>query len=616
MKTTFKKALSLAMILAMVVSTMVILPLTASAEDEADPQQIALAVLGGGTEEDPYVIDSKEDLMLLGNVGKDTPDLEIRGQGENTVVYMELACDIDMTGVTGFKSLKMKGKNNIIFDGKGHTISNLTVEDGYGGFWVAGLFGLLRGGNGTNNRDADNKHIGDTIKNIKMVNVNVNSNDSNQYVGGLIGEANSPLYMSDCSVTGSVTATTYAASSAAVQVGGLIGCMHQNYGAIVIENCVNEATVTSASNPSGSYVGGLVGGGYGLLTYEFNYCMNKGDLKALAASNSENPIHMGGMIGYTDDTHGVGDEPAQIFNNCANTGDMTIAAGGTANTMGGMIGSARSNSNAAKGAEMKMTNCYDYSARDFKGNVFGFNGAFAGFPASTATFTTFEYCYAVNKDGSTTPYEELCLEDEDATFPLEIYDSAIVATDATSIQLDGRNSTVAEEIATIWVAIICPGHEYGNETCGETCIHCGMTRKAPHAYANVCATNCSNCDQTRVAPHNYANDCDATCDSCGATRTVEGHKYLTSCSQFCSKCDEERPASELVHEYEDGACKNCGEPAPATEEATTTKPADTTTAAPAEEEKGCRGAINSTYAVLALVAVLGFAFVAKKREEN
>ena len=47
----------------------------------------------------------------------------------------------------------------------------------------------------------------------------------------------------------------------------------------------------------------------------------------------------------------------------------------------------------------------------------------------------------------------------------------------------------------------------------------------------------------------------------------------------------------------------------------TTAPAPETTA-PAAEKKGCRGAMDSTYAVLALVAVLGFAFVAKKREEN
>ena len=42
----------------------------------------------------------------------------------------------------------------------------------------------------------------------------------------------------------------------------------------------------------------------------------------------------------------------------------------------------------------------------------------------------------------------------------------------------------------------------------------------------------------------------------------------------------------------------------------------TTTPAPAEEKQGCGSALNSTYAVIALVAVLGFAFIAKKKEEN
>ena len=35
-----------------------------------------------------------------------------------------------------------------------------------------------------------------------------------------------------------------------------------------------------------------------------------------------------------------------------------------------------------------------------------------------------------------------------------------------------------------------------------------------------------------------------------------------------------------------------------------------------QEKKGCKGAMDSTYAVIALISVLGFAFVAKKKEEN
>ena len=67
------------------------------------------------------------------------------GQEDYKVVYMELGADIDMAGVTDYKGMKMANGYNIIFDGKGYTISNVTIEDGIGGFWVGGLFGLLRG---------------------------------------------------------------------------------------------------------------------------------------------------------------------------------------------------------------------------------------------------------------------------------------------------------------------------------------------------------------------------------------------------------------------------------------------------------------------------------------
>ena len=49
----------------------------------------------------------------------------------------------------------------------------------------------------------------------------------------------------------------------------------------------------------------------------------------------------------------------------------------------------------------------------------------------------------------------------------------------------------------------------------------------------------------------------------------------------------------------------------------TTKPADdTTTEAPAEEKKGCKSSVSAMYAVLALTAIVGCAFVAKRKEEN
>jgi len=48
----------------------------------------------------------------------------------------------------------------------------------------------------------------------------------------------------------------------------------------------------------------------------------------------------------------------------------------------------------------------------------------------------------------------------------------------------------------------------------------------------------------------------------------------------------------------------------------TTAAADTTAATEDAKSKGCKKSIDSTYAVIALISVLGFAFVAKKKEEN
>ena len=107
MKTTFKKALSLAMVLMMVVSTMVILPLTASAEDVTAEQPPLVG--------DVYEISKPGQLLYL-----------------STVNYIEgnyvLKNDIDMSGVTNFLGLKAK---NISIDGQGYAIKNLTVKDGY-----------------------------------------------------------------------------------------------------------------------------------------------------------------------------------------------------------------------------------------------------------------------------------------------------------------------------------------------------------------------------------------------------------------------------------------------------------------------------------------------------
>ena len=113
--------------------------------------------------------------------------------------------------------------------------------------------------------------------------------------------------------------------------------------------------------------------------------------------------------------------------------------------------------------------------------------------------------------------------------------------------------------------------------------------------------NTVGCDGTRTATANHTHDnaCDADCNVCGETRTPADHIYDDDDDLSCNVCDAEREVPE--------------KPATTTPAATTTTPA---AAEEKEEKKGCGGAINSMYAVLALACVLGFAFVAKKREEN
>jgi len=114
-----------------------------------------------------------------------------------------------------------------------------------------------------------------------------------------------------------------------------------------------------------------------------------------------------------------------------------------------------------------------------------------------------------------------------------------------------------------------PTHEMAAATCTtpSTCTVCGHT-------------------EGNALGHAYDNDCDDSCNTCGATRTVGDHYYDNDADTVCNSCGYERATV-----------------------------ADTTASAEDAKTKGCKKSIDSTYAVLALIAVLGFAFVAKKKEE-
>ena len=110
------------------------------------------------------------------------------------------------------------------FDGNGHTISGLNGSNG--------LFGFVNGA---------------TIKNLK---VEGTISDPTTGIGGIVGKTQGKVTITNCSFTGSVSATNSGSSNAA---GGIVGRV--NAGTLKVENCANHATVTAEKASAAGIIG-------------------------------------------------------------------------------------------------------------------------------------------------------------------------------------------------------------------------------------------------------------------------------------------------------------------------------------------------------------------------
>ena len=195
--------------------------------------QITQAKYGGGsgTADDPYRIATPEDLMLLGETPED--------YDKHFILTADIDLDPNLPGGKVFDKAVIVPKASWeggtpftgVFDGKGHTISRLTIRGGID----LGLFGYL----------AD----GAEVKNLGLVHVNITG--SGRYIGGLVGDNDSGV-VTQCYSTGSVSSTGW-------YVGGLVG---SNYGRIT--NSYSTGTVSGLQD-----VAGLVGSGGGGVTHSF-----------------------------------------------------------------------------------------------------------------------------------------------------------------------------------------------------------------------------------------------------------------------------------------------------------------------------------------------------------
>ena len=185
---------------------------------------------------------------------------------------------------------------NTIFDGNGHTISNLFISGGASGY--LGLFGAADG-------EEENENA---IRNVKLENARVSGPSSANNVGLLVGFNKAKLSL--ISATGSATGGD--------NVGGLVGA----------NDAPIEDSYSGASVSGGNHVGGLVGNNQG---GELTFTLAAGAVTG-TATRDRITVAVGGLVGSND----AGPIEASYA-----TGAVTATATGAGSNVaaGGLVGS-------------------------------------------------------------------------------------------------------------------------------------------------------------------------------------------------------------------------------------------------------------------------------------
>jgi len=271
---------------------------------------------GTGTEDDPYLIASAQNLAYLA-------EMVNGGVNQYSGKWFKLTTDIDLNdhewtpiGNNNTTSARFDGN----FDGDNHSISGLKISSST--LRWCGLFGYVSvtgdadrvfknlNVSGTLSTTASNSYCGGIVGyanyNTSFDNCsNSASASAKSYTGGLIGYANAGATVNNCNNIGTITSSGYS--------GGLIG---YGGGTVTITDCHNSSSVYTSSS-SYSYSGGLIG--YGNSTITMNNCWNSGSVVSSLSTSSlsrSNPNpYSGGLIGYGSSS--------TTINNCSNSGNVT-----------------------------------------------------------------------------------------------------------------------------------------------------------------------------------------------------------------------------------------------------------------------------------------------------
>ena len=325
---------------------------------------------GDGSEERPFVIDNAARLEEFMNIYKDAAQPADKNKFK---FYACMIADVDASGIT-WTPLNAGGSfyKAIDFDGKGHTISNLTASGTYASF-AGVLYGSVRNvtfSNATINGGSANcgvvagflgtNGLPGSCENVVVTNSTVTGT---RYVGGFAGVARTTGNVTGCRVENTtLTSTSYIAGFAAyvdlgsedkydvpaifrdchvsdvtinqnntaggdIYTAGFVG--YTSYGSSFID-CSVKATIVANKNTSADKTLNDVGGFLGRSASTMGpTCINSHVLAGTTITAKATRV--GGFVGYS--------EVATTYNGCSSAADITNAGNYTGGFAGYACGS-------------------------------------------------------------------------------------------------------------------------------------------------------------------------------------------------------------------------------------------------------------------------------------
>lgn len=256
---------------------------------------VAKKLSGAGTEDEPYRIANAAELAFLSEVLRDTIGSPYK------TAYYTLEADIDLGGLPWSPI----GKTSVSpfaghFDGKGHTVSGISVSDESDVYAYYGFFGCLS--------DA-------TVKNLTLAG-EIFCTERSALVGGLAGSAVGNTTIENCATNVLISA------EAGASVGGMVGICRKSddIGYEWIDNtvrlvgCVNVGAVVQNGEDKDPFSQGRVGGlvGYSKNCVQFENCVNLGNIYGANIA--------AGICGNTGSSQGDGCHP--YLKTCYNAGEI------------------------------------------------------------------------------------------------------------------------------------------------------------------------------------------------------------------------------------------------------------------------------------------------------